>query len=1393
MAAAETVLTAAVSDDENTPAAAGAAAPTMIPNTAQQQDSFPMLPSLIIPIQNSELFIEIFPEELAETNVATLLKVLDDEHANMETYCSASLLYMQQPQRTRESLALMEEACHRLTLPECDGMDNATRARILSAAGIAQLATSTRSKSGSTSHTSSSSSLATTGANHHSDQVRQDADQKFTHAAKLDTFCSMTWVGRGMLQLSVSRLDQAKFYWETTLQQAINCLPALLGMAAVQYGQGQYQLAQDSYAKAIQQAAASSANGAVLGLAAQASLRVGFGLASYQLGQVDRARAAFARALAMDSECVSAMVGIAVLDMGATDHALVGGDATTSTADFGRTEQAIKLMSMANLLDQTNAMVQNHLANHYFYKWSALPGTVRVERGSNVLYASQSLPGLEIGDRVRVGAHFETSITEDSSTMFEFGNSANSNSAVFRMQDMWKSESMDELDLVKKDYDRVIALAKGAYGSTSVPEMQAESLFFLARVYHVREENDTALKFYERACKLNPSLAPARFGLAQTLVVKGDYTQAKNHLHKLLATSGNATDSLLLLGLLEVKAGGKSVEGGLANISKAVELDPFNADLLLLEALALRQHRSTYLKAADKLEKAIDLMKRKGDAVPYEVYANRGVLCEGLNRHEEALEMFTLALHALDPSGRSCQFALDNLGTAPFIRQDANAMFCGYVDSTVKVRPTIVKVVANQANEDESESHEQIDEDANYVTVLKVVDPGSLEDFAALSVQVGDSVKVGDNFISTVVKVEAAEGSDVSITVKDDMKTTVDDAAALFVKRENRILNLPEATTVAFNIARLHETMGRTLAAIEIHKALLKRNPAYFPSALRLACISVDCGSLMEGAQWLKISAAIEKTPEVLTLIGNLHLSLCDWAAAQPIFDDLLAKKVPNVDAYSMLSLGTIYFSTLFVNPERYSKHLTYASDYFKSVLGKDPANAYAANGLGAVLAEKGEIYKAKEIFNRVREVSGDTIADALMNLGHILLATKKHPEALQMYQSYMKRAESIGTPVTSKSRKDDVVDVLLYIAFAFFDWARQTELSADQNAAPADERYRSAMEHLELAIAKQTKREVVLKYDLAMTKLSAANCILQRPSRGLPRTADEVQEALVWLRESLGVVTQILEEKAEKKIPISSSVLESFIGHCENNIRSAESHLENDRLRAAEEANERALRRAIAEAEMKEEQYKEALAREKELEEQAERDRRADAAMAKVSALRENWHQEQAQAEQAKEKKSKKKSGSNVDADALGLVEDDGQTGRGLFDDSSDDDSVPEAEQGGAKSQAPDLFGDSSDDDGEEKMEDSSDKQDKATSSRGIFDDSSDDESTNKNILNAGGDTSVKPPLASDLFGDSSDEESDEELITESDAAKRKNESANVGQPIKKQRVMDEGDDSSD
>ena len=376
-------------------------------DAAEDAEQDELYPSLIIPVtssnNSSNLFVEIFPEELPDIASSTILQVLKDEDAELDTWADAALLYMQQNQ-SRESSTILQAACD-----HPDGNKH-QKVRILASAGIALLTQAQASQS------SAPGGMPKRPGGDPKDEFRSMADDRFTHASKVDTLFPMTWIGRGMLNLSLTRLDQARFFFDTTLKQCGAVLPALLGMAAVLYGEKDFQGAQEMYARAMR----------LYPVKSGASTRVGFGLACYRLGQVDRAKAAFARALDMDPESVEAMVGAAILDTASLDE---------TSQDFGsRAEKAIKMISMANLLDHSNAMVQNHLANHYFWKWTPVTGTVEVTQGSNLIKGSQIMP-LDAGERVRIGTDFETYVTEDTAGEDE------EDSTSFRLRDAWKDAS----------------------------------------------------------------------------------------------------------------------------------------------------------------------------------------------------------------------------------------------------------------------------------------------------------------------------------------------------------------------------------------------------------------------------------------------------------------------------------------------------------------------------------------------------------------------------------------------------------------------------------------------------------------------------------------------------------------------------------------------------------------------------------------------------------------------------------------------------------------------------------------------------------------------------------------------------------------------------------------
>jgi len=433
--------------------------------------------SLIIPITSSSTslpdgrcqFIEIFPEEISNINPATLSAVLRDERAPLRTWCEASLLYMRSSGSGSGggNTHHEKEGCELLTLAVDDddvmnGSNTTDKLRVLASAGIAALAQANRhagdvgrsytsgvggsdgrggggAGGGGADNIGSSLDdlLESSKSSERRDvelreELRTLADSRFVKADNINQVNPMTWIGRGMLSLAQNKLDQARFYFENlTLRECGETLPALIGMAAVKFLEKDYGGALDLYSRAIRKYPHES--GSVT--------RVGFGMACYRLGQVDRAKASFRRAHEMDAENVEALVALAVLEMSSLD-----GDVLAPREYRARAENVLKLLSMANVVDHTNAMVQNHLANHYFWKWTPVPGMVSAEQGSDVVRGNM-VSSLEMGDRIRIGQEFETTVVTADEIIDENGMD---NENLFKIKDRWKFGSACEYYFIVK-------------------------------------------------------------------------------------------------------------------------------------------------------------------------------------------------------------------------------------------------------------------------------------------------------------------------------------------------------------------------------------------------------------------------------------------------------------------------------------------------------------------------------------------------------------------------------------------------------------------------------------------------------------------------------------------------------------------------------------------------------------------------------------------------------------------------------------------------------------------------------------------------------------------------------------------------------------------------------
>jgi RNA polymerase-associated protein CTR9 len=73
-----------------------------------------------------------------------------------------------------------------------------------------------------------------------------------------------------------------------------------------------------------------------------------------KLSKLEKARLAFGRALELNSKCVGALVGLAVLELNSKEPDSI--------------KNGVQLLSRAYTIDPSNPMVLNHLANHFFFK-----------------------------------------------------------------------------------------------------------------------------------------------------------------------------------------------------------------------------------------------------------------------------------------------------------------------------------------------------------------------------------------------------------------------------------------------------------------------------------------------------------------------------------------------------------------------------------------------------------------------------------------------------------------------------------------------------------------------------------------------------------------------------------------------------------------------------------------------------------------------------------------------------------------------------------------------------------------------------------------------------------------------------------------------------------------
>lgn len=233
------------------------------------------------------------------------------------------------------------------------------------------------------------------------------------------------------------------------------------------------------------------------------------------------------------------------------------------------------------------------------------------------------------------------------------------------------------------------------------------------------------------------------------------------------------------------------------------------------------------------------------------------------------------------------------------------------------------------------------------------------------------------------------------------------------------------ATTIHYNRARLFEAQNESEQAVKEYKDILREHPNYIDCYLRLGCIARDRGQINDASYWFKEVFRISQNhPDGWSLIGNMHMAKQEWGPAQKKFERIISQPETKEDTYSHVALGNIWLQTLHQpskDKEKEKRHQDRALQLYKQVLRLDTKNIYATNGIGCVLAYKGHIPEARDVFAQVREATAD-FPDVWLNIAHIYVEQKQYVAAIQMYENCLK-----------KFYKHHNTEILMYIARAYF------------------------------------------------------------------------------------------------------------------------------------------------------------------------------------------------------------------------------------------------------------------------------------------------------------------------------------------------------------------------
>jgi len=608
----------------------------------------------------------------------------------------------------------------------------------------------------------------------------------------------------------------------------------------------------------------------------------------------------------------------------------------------------------------------------------------------------------------------------------------------------------DKMEQANQQFDFVLS-----QNNANIP-----SLLGKACIAFNKKDYKNALAYYKKALRSNPSCpADVRLGMGHCFLKLGNMEKAKLAFERALELDANCVGAMVGIAILKLNSQEpENIRDGVQKLSKAYGIDPQNPMVL--------NHLANHFFFKKDYHKVQHLALHAFHNTENEYM--RAESCYQLARCFHVQQDYDQAFQYYY---QATQFAASNfslphfgLGQMYIYRGDTeNAAIC--FEKVLKAQPgnyetmkILGSLYANSENEEKRKiaiNHlkkvtEQFPEDVEawieYAQILEQTDVNeSLKSYSTATNILKEKIKaeippeilnnVGSLYYRIGKHEEALQCFEQALE-RANIESEEDESYYKLI-----------AITIRYNLARVNETLCHHDVAEKTYKEILMDHPNYIDCYLRLGCMARDKGQIYEASDKFKDALQISNDdPDAWSLLGNLHMSKMEWGPAQKKFERILNTHTGTNDSYSQIAMGNVWLLNMqqpIKDRDKLKKYQDRAITDYKAVLKNDPRNIWAANGIGSVLAHKGCLTEARDIFAQVREATAD-FCDVWLNIAHIYVEQKQYISAIQMYENALK-----------KFYKAPNVEVLQYLSRAYYKAGKLREaksaLLRARRVAPQD------------------------------------------------------------------------------------------------------------------------------------------------------------------------------------------------------------------------------------------------------------------------------------------------------------------------------------------------------